>query len=112
MTKVVEEERALPASKKIINAKLVTVIADSRAGHSIYTYSTKVDTHFDIKDPGFFNPVYTFAMVGDMFRVFRFDNKDLINYYEFIVVEVDKIAKKVKMALINEVNVQNKIIGK
>jgi hypothetical protein len=103
---VVKDERALPASKKIINAKLVTVIPNSRAEHSIYTYSTKADTHFDIKDEEFFNPLYTFIMVGDMIRVFRFEGETLVTYYEFIVTEVDKIAKKVTAVTILEKNLQ------
>lgn len=107
MTKVVEEKRALCASKKIINAKMVTVIPNSRAEHSIYTYSTDVDSHFDIKDPEFFNPTYTFAKAGDTFRVFRFENKELVTYYEFIIYNVDTINKKVIPALILEKNIRN-----
>ena len=105
-TQVVEDKRALTASKKIINAKMVTVIPNSRAEHNIYTYSTKVDAHFDIKDPEFFHPVYTFAQVGDIFRVFRFEKDELINYYEFIIMNVDKINKKVKTAILVEKNLK------
>lgn len=104
--KVVEDKRALQASTKIINAKLITVIPNSRAEHSIYTYSTNVDTHFDIKDANFFNPTYTFAKVGDMIRVFRFEGEALIGYYEFIILEVDKIAKTVKAVAIVDRNLQ------
>lgn len=111
MTKVVEEKRALSASTKIVNAKNMTVIPNSRAEHSIYTYSTNVDTHFDIKAPGFFNPTYTFATVGDTFRVFRFEQGELINYYEFIVVDVDRILKTVKVAVVVEKNLKNSVIG-
>lgn len=103
---IVKEERALNASKKIINAKLITVIPNSRAEHSIYTYSTNIDTHFDIKDKDFFNPTYTFAKVGDMIRVFRFEGTTLMNYYEFIILEVDKIAKTVKAVAIVDKNLQ------
>ena len=103
---IVKDERALTASKKIINAKLVTVIPNSRAEHSIYTYSTKVDTHFDIKDEEFFNPLYTFIMVGDMLRIFRFESETLVTYYEFIIIEVDKIAKKVTAVSILEKNLR------
>lgn len=105
-TKIVEDQRALSASKKVINAKLITIIPNSRAEHSIYTYSTNVDTHFDIKDPDFFNPTYTFAKVGDMIRIFRFEGNTLINYYEFIVLEVDKILKTVKAVAIVDRNLQ------
>ena len=103
---VVEEERALPASKKIINAKLVTVIPNSRAEHCIYTYSTKADSHFDIKDKDFFNPLYTFITVGDILRIFRFEGETLVTYYEFIITNVDKIAKTVTAVSLFEKNLQ------
>ena len=105
-TTVVKEEKTLNASKKIINAKLITVIPNSRAEHSIYTYSTNVDTHFDIKDPDFFNPTYTFAKVGDIIRIFRFEGNTLMNYYEFIITEVDTILKKVKAVILFDKNLQ------
>lgn len=103
---VVEEKRALAASKKLINAKLITVIPNSRAEHCIYTYSTNVDSHFDIKDADFFNPCYTFAQVGDIFRIFRFEHGELCTYYEFVVMKADKINKQVKMATLFEKNLQ------
>lgn len=103
---VVKDERALTASKKIINAKVITVIPNSRAEHSIYTYSTDIDTHFDIKDEDFFNPLYTFIMVGDMIRIFRFENSKLVTYYEFIITNVDKVTKKVTAVSILEKNLQ------
>lgn len=102
--KIVEENKSEMASKKIINAKLVTVIPNSRAEHSIYTYGTDADTHFDIKDPEFFNPLYTFILVGDIIRVFRYEGTKLCNYYEFIITEVDKITKIVKATLLLEKN--------
>ncbi len=103
--KIVEEKKATEmSSKKIINAKLVTVIPNSRAEHSIYTYSTSADTHFDIKDPEFFNPLYTFILVGDTIRIFRYEETKLVNYYEYIITEVDKIAKTVKGVLVFEKN--------
>lgn len=105
-TQVVEEKRALVHSKKIINAKAMTIIPNSRNEHNIYTYSTDVDTYFDIKDPEFFNPIYTFALVGDIIRIFRFEQKTLVSYYEFIVTEVDKLTKKVKTVALSEKNIQ------
>lgn len=105
-TTIVSDERALNASKKIINAKLVTVIPNSRAEHSIYTYSTNADTHFDIKDEAFFNPLYTFIMVGDMLRIFRFEGNTLTTYYEFIITDVDKIAKTVTAVSLLEKNLK------
>lgn len=101
-TKVVEGNSALPRGTKIINAKLVTVIPNSRAEHNIYTYSTKVDTHFDIKSDEFFNPVYTFATVGDIFRIFRWEYDKIVMYYEFLIMNVDKIEKKVQTVLLTE----------
>lgn len=106
MTQVVEDKKAPCASKKIINAKEITIIPNSRKEHSIYTYSTHVDSHFDIKDPEFFNPTYTFAAVGDVFRIFRFEKKELINYYEFIITKVDTLTKEVKAVLLVEKNLK------
>jgi hypothetical protein len=54
----------------------------------------------------FFYPTYTFATVGDIFRVFRFEKEELINYYEFIVTNVDKIEKTVKTVVLVEKNLQ------
>ena len=102
--KIVEENKPEMTSKKIINAKLITVIPNSRAEHCIYTYSTHADSHFDIKDADFFNPLYTFIVVGDMLRIFRYDGDKLATYYEYIITDVDKIAKTVKGTLLFEKN--------
>lgn len=108
-TQVVQDKKALRGTK-LINAKLVTVIPNSRAEHNIYTYSTKVDTHFDIRGDEFFNPVYTFATVGDMFRIFRFEQNDLAMYYEFLITNVDKLEKKVQTVVLTEKSIK-KLVG-
>jgi hypothetical protein len=102
MTEIVAEERALPASKKVMNVATLTIIPNSRAEHSVYTYSTKVDTYFDIKDPDFFNPGYTCLAVGDIIRIFKFDQEELTNYLEFIVTKVDKLLKTVSATVLFE----------
>lgn len=112
MTTVVEDKKALRASTKLINAKNVTIIPNSRAENSIYTYSTKVDSHFDIKNEAFYHPLYTFITVGDILRIFRYEQNDLAAYYELITVDVDKINKKVTMAVLTEKNLKKSIIGK
>jgi len=104
LPKIVEENKTPLASKKIINAKMVTVIANSRAEHCIYTYSTNADTYFDIKDPAFFNPLYTFVLVGDIIRIFQYEENKLVRYIEYVFTEVDKIAKTVKAVLLFEKN--------
>ena len=104
LPKIVEETKTSLASKKIINAKLVTVIANSRAEHCIYTYHATAESYFDIKDPAFFNPLYTFILVGDMIRVFQYEGEKLARYIEFIITEVDKIGKTVKAVLLFEKN--------
>ena len=106
MTTVVEEKRALPASKKIINIAYLTIIPNSQAEHSIYTYAAKVETHFDIKDPDFFNPAYTCLKQGDVVRIFRYEKTDIVNYYEFLITKVDKIAKKVQAVILTEKNIK------
>ena len=106
MTAVVEETRALPASKKIINIAYLTIIPNSQAEHSIYTYAAKIETHFDIKDPMFFNPGYTCLKVGDIVRIFRYEKEEIVNYYEFLVTKVDKINKKVQTVLLLEKNIK------
>lgn len=109
MTQVVEEKRALPASKKVININRMTIIPNSQAEFSIYTYKADIETHFDLKDEDFFNPAYTVLRVGDMVRVFRFEKGSLTNFYEFIVTEVDKTIKKVKVFSLTEKNLVKKI---
>lgn len=104
MTTVVEGKKA--TSTKLVNAKLITIMPNSNAEHCIYTYGTKVDTHFDIKDPKFFNPLYTFFRVGDVLRVFRYEKEELVCYYEFICTNVDKLEKTVKLVSIIEKNLQ------
>ena len=105
LPKIVEETKTSLASKKIINAKLVTVIANSRAEHCIYTYHATAESYFDIKDPAFFNPLYTFVLVGDIIRVFQYEGEEkLARYIEFVTTEVDKIAKTVKAVLLFEKN--------
>ena len=105
---ITEDTKSWKKNTKIINAKNITIIPNSRAEHSIYTYSTRVDTHFDIKDASFFNPIYTFAMVGDIIRVFRYNQDELAMYYEFIVTKVDKICKKVEVVALTEKNLKKK----
>lgn len=111
MTKVVEEKSPVATSTKIINAKAITIIPNSRAEHSVYTYSTKVDTHFDIKTKGFFNPAYTFLTVGDIIRIFRFEQEELATYYEFVATKVSERDKKVDVALLFEKNIKKSTIG-
>ena len=109
MTTVVDDGAT---STKVLNPAMITTIPNSRAEHCVYTYRTDVDKHFDIKRPGFFNPAYTFLTVGDIIRVFRFEQSVLIMYYEFVATKIDKITKQVEVALLFEKNVQNNIIGK
>lgn len=111
MTTVVEQKKTV-ASTKLINAKNVTIIPNSRAEHCIYTYSTHVDSHFDIKNPDFYHPLYTFVQSGDILRIFRYDQEKLVQYYEIMILEVDKINKKVTAAMLLEKSVTKGIIGK
>lgn len=110
MAQIVEETRALPASKKVININRMTIIPNSQAEFCIYSYRAEVETHFDLKDEAFFNPAYTCLRIGDIVRIFRFEKQILANYYEFIVTNVDKINKKVETITLVEKNIK-KIAG-
>lgn len=105
-TTVVEEKRALPASKKVINVAYLTIIPNSQAEHSIYTYAAKIETHFDIKDPTFFNPGWTCFKQGDVVRIFRYEKNEIVNYYEFLITNVDKLNKKVQTVVLVEKNIK------
>ena len=96
--------------KRVINAVHVTTIPNSINEHNIYTYSTHVDTTQDIKRSGFFDPAFSFLTVGDILRVFQFEKKDLKKMYEFVVMSIDKDNRKVRVAIIAEHNLENKII--
>lgn len=111
MTQLIDEKQ-VTASTKLINAKNVTIIPNSRAENCIYTYTTKVDTHYDIKNELFYNPLYTFVKTGDVLRIFKYEQDELSTYYEMIIMDVDKINKKVKVACLTEKNLKKCIIGK
>ncbi len=103
MTTVVENKTT---STKLINAKLISTIPSTSADHCIYNYGAKAETHFDIKEPTFFNPLYTFFKVGDTLRIFRYEKDELVCFYEFICTKVDKTAKTVQMVSVIEKNLQ------
>ena len=115
MAQAVEKEVVIeePVSTctKLINAKLITVIPNSRAEHSVYTYHTEVDAHSDIMSADFYHPLYTFVKSGDILRIFKYDDKkELKTYYELIVADVDSINKKVKVSLLNSKNIEKYIL--
>lgn len=96
--------------KRVLNVRNVTTIPNSIAEHNIYTYSTDCDDTADIKAPGFFNPATGFLTVGDIVRVFQFEKKKLVKFYEFVVMEIDHNNNKVKTAIITEKNLEKCII--
>ena len=98
-------------AQNVLNISNVSTIANSNADHSIYTYSTNVDTNEDLKRPGFFNPAFSFLTMGDTVRVFQFESKKLIKYYEFIVMSVDLDNRIVKAAIVTEKNLEKAVIG-
>jgi len=93
-----------PAQKatRVLNTNNITSLMSSAGHHIIYTYDTKVDETGDLKRKGFFNPGYSFLNKGDYIRVFEYAQQDLHKFYEFIVMDVDKINKTVTVAIINE----------
>lgn len=104
------EKESVATVARVANIARMTTIPNSINQHNIYTYSTDVDTTQDIKRPGFFNAAFSFLTVGDIVRVFQADSNGLNKFYEFIVMSIDKNNRKVKVAIVSEHNLQNKII--
>ena len=97
-------------SQRVLNIKHLTTIPNSTAQHSIFTYTTSIDTVSDIKRKGFFDPAYSFIGVGDTIRVFQYSCQQLVKYYEFIVMDVDKLNRLVKVAITAERSLEKLII--
>lgn len=95
----------------VCNPKNFSNIPNSNAQFCIYTYKAETETYAEVTTGSFFNTAYTFLMPGDTIRVFIFNEKKaLTNYLEFVVMDVDKLLRKVKTANIVNINVQKKIV--
>lgn len=95
----------------VANIKNFSTIPNSNSEFCVYTYKAEFETMDQINRPGFFNSAFSFLNVGDIIRLFRFDlNKVLTHYYQYVVVSVDKINKKVKVATLENVKIENRII--
>lgn len=112
-TKTKDENAFANAHKaqNVVNVSNVSTIANSNENHSIYTYSTNIDTSEDLKRPGFFNPAFRFLTKGDTVRVFQFEGEALTKYYEFIVMNIDSDNRVVTVAIITEKNLAKVIIA-
>ena len=110
-----EEEKKQPTPviiDLVANIKNFSTIPNSNSEFCIYTYKAEFETMDQVNRPGFFNPAYSFLNVGDMIRLFRFDlEKNLTHYFQYVVVSVDKITKKVKVATVENVKIENRLIG-
>lgn len=95
----------------IANPKNFSTIPNSNSEFCIYTYKADYETYKQVLRKGFFNSASGFLNVGDTIRLFRFDlNKNLTNYIEFLVADVDKINKVVTVATISQHNIENKLV--
>lgn len=95
----------------VANVKNFTTIPNSTADFCIYTYKAEHESVSQITRAGFFDSAALFLNVGDCIRVFRFDDlKNLTNYLELIVLNVDKINRKVSVASLVNHNLENKRI--
>lgn len=91
--------------------KNFTTIPNSTAEFCIYTYKAETESYAQVLRQGFFNTAYSFLNPGDIVRVFRFnDVKQIAHYMEFLVTNVDTINKIVKTALLNQVNIEKKVV--
>lgn len=88
----------------VANIKQFSTIANSCSDCNIYTYGANIESNDDLKRPGFFNPAVSFLAVGDVVRVFKYEKKELVKYYEFVVVKIDEPNKVVTVAIIKENN--------
>lgn len=95
----------------VANNKNFTTIPNSTSEFCIYTYKADYESYNQITRPGFFDPAYSFLNAGDVIRVFRFEDKKLVNLLEFVVMEVDKTLRKVIVATLSNTNLERKVIG-
>lgn len=105
------EETKTVEAKLIANTKNFTTIPNSVAEFCIYTYKAEYETYTQVTRAGFFNSAYSFLNKGDIIRVYLFNSKkDLTNYLEYVVMDIDKINKEVTVAIIENVNLEKKIV--
>lgn len=95
----------------VANPKNFTTIPNSSSEFCVFTYKAEHEAYTQILRPGFFNSAALFVNVGDMIRVFRFDEtKKLTHFLEFIVMDTDKINRTVTVAAVSNNNLEKKII--
>lgn len=95
----------------IANPKNFSTIPNSNSEFCIYTYKAEVESYDQICRPGFFDSAALFLNVGDTIRVFRFSiEKELTHYLEYVVMFVDKINRKVKVAVLEKNNLEKKVV--
>jgi len=93
----------------VANPKCFTTIPNSTAEFCIYTYKADHESYQQVTKKGFFNSGWSFLNPGDFIRLFRFERMGkLLNYFEFVVVDVDKVLKTVTVAALAQHNLENK----
>lgn len=111
MPEDVQTQEAVVEVEAVVNIKNFSTIPNSNSEFCVYTYKAEYETYSQIFRSGFFNPAYSFLNVGDTIRVFRFDlEKNLTHLLQFVVMDVDKINKTVKVATIANHNLVTKVI--
>lgn len=107
-----ESDKASKAEPKLnlhANTKQFTTIPNSTAEFCVYTYKAETETFDDIVATGFFNTAFSFLNVGDIIRVFLFDDdKQLTHYFIYAVTTVDRIEKIVNVATVSITNLTKK----
>jgi len=104
------QTKAQPESRNVVNTNLMTTISNSAGEFNIYTYAAKNDSASDLRNPRFFDPAYTFLVVGDTIRVFGHEHGELSKYYEFIVMKIDKDNRKVTTSLVREIKLESRLV--
>ena len=105
-----KKEQAIKEPELIAVTQNFTTIPNSNSEFCIYTYKAETESLSQIARQGFFDSANAFLNVGDTIRVFRFNfEKKLTNYLEHIVMDVDRINKKVITATVLQVNLEKRI---
>lgn len=94
----------------VANIKNFSTIPNSNSEFCIYTYKAEYESYSQLSRPGFFNPASSFLNPGDTIRVFRFEEKKLTHFLEYIVMDVDRINRTVTVASISNCNLEKKVI--
>jgi len=108
----VSEIREVNVEKDAVaNPKNFTTIPNSNSEFCVYTYKAECESYTQLIRPGFFDSAALFVNAGDTIRVFLYDiKKQLSNYLKFVVLDVDKINRKVTVSIVENCNLLSKVV--